>query len=343
MGEKDYDCTPWGMPSYSLFGWQKPCYLVGEGYYETYDELLNKTEWSNYGKKSGNPKCTDCMVHCGYEPTAADDSIEAGEHLALDDERHRRQLAASCSIRSSSRAGRKNAPCATPSPSPARVRSWSDPASDREPARSPPRKRSPSGRPRRALVIGTCGALAPSLRVADVLLFSRVRSLFDAPYALDPASAESVFAAYPAALSGIHGISVDRIATRASEKRALSARFQTHAVDMETYEIVRAMHGRRVPVAVVRVVSDDAAGELPDLNRALTGSGEVDPASLALALLSKPVATLRLARSGASAVKKKSARSSRRSSPGGRSPELSPATARRARAWRAGRAPRDRS
>ena len=75
VGEKDYECTPWGMPSYSLFGWQKPCYLLGEGYYDTYAELIEKTDWSQYGRKSGNPKCTDCMVHCGYEPTAAEDSM----------------------------------------------------------------------------------------------------------------------------------------------------------------------------------------------------------------------------------------------------------------------------
>jgi hopanoid biosynthesis associated radical SAM protein HpnH len=75
MGEKDYECTPWGMPSYSLFGWQKPCYLLGEGYYSTYRELIEQTDWSQYGHKSGNSKCTDCMVHCGYEPTAADDSM----------------------------------------------------------------------------------------------------------------------------------------------------------------------------------------------------------------------------------------------------------------------------
>ncbi len=75
VGEKEYECTPWGMPSYSLFGWQKPCYLLGEGYYPTYGELLEKTDWENYGHKSGNPKCTDCMVHCGYEPTAALDSM----------------------------------------------------------------------------------------------------------------------------------------------------------------------------------------------------------------------------------------------------------------------------
>ncbi len=75
MGDKDYECTPWGMPSYSLFGWQKPCYLLGEGYADSYAELLEGTDWSQYGHKSGNPKCTDCMVHCGFEPTAADDSL----------------------------------------------------------------------------------------------------------------------------------------------------------------------------------------------------------------------------------------------------------------------------
>jgi hopanoid biosynthesis associated radical SAM protein HpnH len=75
VGEKDYDCTPWGMPSYSLFGWQKPCYLLGEGYAKTFAELLDDTDWSQYGHRSGNPKCTDCMVHCGYELTAALDAM----------------------------------------------------------------------------------------------------------------------------------------------------------------------------------------------------------------------------------------------------------------------------
>lgn len=70
-GEQDYECTPWGMPSYSVLGWQKPCYLLNEGYYKTFKELLEVTDWSQYGRASGNPKCADCMVHCGYEPTAA--------------------------------------------------------------------------------------------------------------------------------------------------------------------------------------------------------------------------------------------------------------------------------
>ncbi|MCL6435367.1 MAG: adenosyl-hopene transferase HpnH [Leptolyngbyaceae cyanobacterium HOT.MB2.61] len=75
-GEKDYECTPWGMPSYSVLGWQKPCYLLNEGHYKTYRELLENTDWNQYGRSSGNPKCQDCMVHCGYEPTAAADAME---------------------------------------------------------------------------------------------------------------------------------------------------------------------------------------------------------------------------------------------------------------------------
>ena len=75
-GEKDYECTPWGSPSYSVLGWQKPCYLLNEGHYATFKELLEKTHWEDYGRTSGNPKCADCMVHCGYEPTAAMDAMQ---------------------------------------------------------------------------------------------------------------------------------------------------------------------------------------------------------------------------------------------------------------------------
>src|SRR5262249_50720276 len=64
------ECTPWGNPTYNLFGWQKPCYLIQEGYASTFQELIETTEWKNYGRQSGNPKCGDCMVHCGHEPTA---------------------------------------------------------------------------------------------------------------------------------------------------------------------------------------------------------------------------------------------------------------------------------
>jgi len=53
-----------------MFGWQRPCYLLQEGYASTFKELMETTRWEGYGHKSGNEKCKDCMVHCGYEPTA---------------------------------------------------------------------------------------------------------------------------------------------------------------------------------------------------------------------------------------------------------------------------------
>ncbi|MEM7498494.1 MAG: adenosyl-hopene transferase HpnH [Pseudomonadota bacterium] len=70
LGNQEMQCTPWGMPTRNVFGWQKPCYLLGEGYAKTYKELVEETEWEKYG--TGNyEKCGDCMAHCGYEPTAA--------------------------------------------------------------------------------------------------------------------------------------------------------------------------------------------------------------------------------------------------------------------------------
>jgi len=68
-GKVDYQCTPWGIPSYSLFGWQRPCYLMGDGYAKTYKELIETTDWSKYGR-GNDDRCSNCMAHCGYEPTA---------------------------------------------------------------------------------------------------------------------------------------------------------------------------------------------------------------------------------------------------------------------------------
>jgi hopanoid biosynthesis associated radical SAM protein HpnH len=72
MGKRTYTCTPWGMPTYNVFGWQKPCYLMQDGYADTFQELLETTAWQNYGTESGNPKCANCMVHSGYEASAMD-------------------------------------------------------------------------------------------------------------------------------------------------------------------------------------------------------------------------------------------------------------------------------
>jgi len=75
MGSRDYACTPWGMPGYSLFGWQKPCYLLQDGYCRTFPELIETTAWDQYGPESGNPRCANCMVHSGYEASAVNDTF----------------------------------------------------------------------------------------------------------------------------------------------------------------------------------------------------------------------------------------------------------------------------
>jgi hopanoid biosynthesis associated radical SAM protein HpnH len=74
-GDWNLECRPWGTPSYSLFGWQKPCYLLDEGYAKSFRELLDTTDWSAYGRASGNPQCAQCMAHCGYEPAAVEETF----------------------------------------------------------------------------------------------------------------------------------------------------------------------------------------------------------------------------------------------------------------------------
>lgn len=74
-GNQTYECTPWGNPTRNVFGWQKPCYLlVGEGYASTFAGLMEETVWENYGT-GRNPKCDNCMVHCGFEATAVNDTV----------------------------------------------------------------------------------------------------------------------------------------------------------------------------------------------------------------------------------------------------------------------------
>jgi hopanoid biosynthesis associated radical SAM protein HpnH len=73
-GNQEYHCTPWGNPTRTVFGWQRPCYLLGEGYTKTFKELMEGTDWDAYG--TGNyEKCADCMVHSGYEATAINDTF----------------------------------------------------------------------------------------------------------------------------------------------------------------------------------------------------------------------------------------------------------------------------
>ena len=74
-GNQEYRCTPWGNPTRNVFGWQRPCYLLGEGYARTFRELMEETDWDAYG--TGNyEKCADCMVHSGFEATAVVDAVK---------------------------------------------------------------------------------------------------------------------------------------------------------------------------------------------------------------------------------------------------------------------------
>ncbi len=74
-GNQTYNCTPWGNPTRTVFGWQRPCYLLGEGYAKTFKELMESTDWDRYG--TGNyEKCADCMVHSGFEATAVMDAVK---------------------------------------------------------------------------------------------------------------------------------------------------------------------------------------------------------------------------------------------------------------------------
>jgi len=74
-GNRSYQCTPWSNPTYNIFGWQKPCYLlVDEGYAKSFRELMETTHWDAYGT-GRNPKCDNCMAHCGYEGTAVEDTV----------------------------------------------------------------------------------------------------------------------------------------------------------------------------------------------------------------------------------------------------------------------------
>lgn len=107
-GEREYDCTAWGMPSYGVFGWQKPCYLLQDGYAASYADLLAETDWTRVGPKSGNPACRDCMVHSGFEASAVDDGFSSWRGF----------LAMARAALTGPRAGRDATAAPTPAPSP---------------------------------------------------------------------------------------------------------------------------------------------------------------------------------------------------------------------------------
>src|SRR5437868_5521625 len=111
-GNQEHHCTPWGMPTRNIFGWQKPCYLLGEGYAKTFKELIETTDWDLYGT-GRYEKCVNCMAHCGYEPTAGDAAgaqqrRQIGRR-ARQSGKHRREVHASIRLQRAFRQSRQRA------------------------------------------------------------------------------------------------------------------------------------------------------------------------------------------------------------------------------------------
>ena len=76
QGKIEYNCKPWGNPTFNPFGWQRPCYLLQEGYADSFKQLMEETDWDQYGHEN-NEKCESCMVHSGYEAAAVDDTFSS--------------------------------------------------------------------------------------------------------------------------------------------------------------------------------------------------------------------------------------------------------------------------
>lgn len=157
--------------------------------------------------------------------------------------------------------------------------------------------------PERVLVTGLCGLLSPALLVGDALVYRDVRRAGGRPLPLDERLSDAVAARIPGAQTGIHGVDSERVVTSVADKATLAAEAGADAVDMETYAIARALIAAGARVAVVRIGSDGAYDDLPELDRALDGSGGLDAVALGLALLRRPRAGLRLARNATRALR----------------------------------------
>ena len=156
-------------------------------------------------------------------------------------------------------------------------------------------------RPARALVTGLCGLLSPAFAVGDALVYREI-ARDDAHVSLDETASDELAAAVPGALSGIRAIASASVVSSPLEKAALYARTHADAVDMETFALASTLGRVGIAVATLRIGSDAAASALPDLDGALDSTGELDGFALALAMLRRPVAGVRLAIDGSRAL-----------------------------------------
>jgi len=145
-----------------------------------------------------------------------------------------------------------------------------------------------------ALITGLCGTLSPAFVVGDTLVYRTIVGPNVPDIVLDEDLANGLARRFPGAQTGIRALASDRIVERASDKHALGVHFSASAVDMESYALAGALAGAGVAVGVVRVASDAVGDDLPELGRALDGSGGIDDFALALAFMRSPVAAARL-------------------------------------------------
>ncbi len=155
---------------------------------------------------------------------------------------------------------------------------------------------------RRVLVTGLCGILRPSFAVGDALAYSELRHPDARTILLELLLQELIADRIRSVQSGVRALHSDSVVCSALEKAELAERFAADVVDMESFAITSRLQRAGVAVAIVRVGSDGAAEDLPDLERARNGSGGMDSFALALAMLRRPVAGARLARNGIRAL-----------------------------------------
>ncbi len=156
---------------------------------------------------------------------------------------------------------------------------------------------------RRALVTGLCGLLSPSLAVGDALAYGEVRHQRARPILLERLLVDLLAERVPGMQSGIRALHSDTIVCTAAEKADLADRFDSEAVDMESFALAERLHRAGVAVAVVRVGSDAANDDLPDLESARDGAGGLDTVALVLAMIRRPLAGVRLATNGVCALR----------------------------------------
>jgi nucleoside phosphorylase len=155
---------------------------------------------------------------------------------------------------------------------------------------------------RRVLITGLCGLLTPTFGVGDALAYSEVRHPDTRSIMLELLLQELIADRIPDVQSGVHALHSDTIVCSAREKRDLAERFEADAVDMESFELTARLQRAGVAVAIVRVGSDAATYDLPDLERARNGSGGIDGFAMGLAMLRRPLAGARLALNGVRAL-----------------------------------------